>query len=68
MANITTVTRYLHGEEDEYSDLWDLNAPQQEVYHYSLYEVEITLEVDLDTGKSRITQVDGSDVAPGAFR
>lgn len=53
------VTRYLHGEEDSLSDLWDYEAPQQDVYHYSLYEVKIELEVDMPTGESRIVTVDG---------
>ena len=62
------VTRYLHGEEDEYSDLWpnpgeEDSTPQteaaQDEYHYSLYEVRIDLEVDLRTGKSAIVAVDG---------
>ena len=57
--NTKIVTRYLHGEEDQLSDLWDYDAPQQDVYHYSLYEVAIDLEVDLDTGKSRIISVNG---------
>jgi hypothetical protein len=57
--NTRIVTRYLHGEEDSLSDLWDYEAPQQNVYHYSLYEVTIELEVDLDTGKSRIHTVNG---------
>ena len=57
--NTVIVTRYLHGEDDELSDLWEPDAEQQEVYHYSLYEVRVDLEVDLDTGKSRIFAVDG---------
>lgn len=58
--NTTLVKRYLHGQSDELSDLWDYEAPQQDVYHYSLYEVAIELEVDLDTGKSRIVSVNGN--------
>ena len=57
-VNTTIVTRYLYSEEDELSPLWDYDAPQQDVYHYSLYEVKIDLEVDLDTGQSRIIAVD----------
>lgn len=53
------ITRYLHGQEDELSELWDYDAPQQDVYHYSLYEVRIELEVDMPTGESRILTVDG---------
>lgn len=59
----TVVTRYLHEDEDQLSDLWDYEAPQQDVYHYSLYEVRIDLEVDMDTGKSRIVKVDGIPLA-----
>lgn len=58
------VRRYLHGEEDSLSDLWDYDAEQQDVYHYSLYEVAVDLEVDLATGKSRIVKVDGSALDP----
>jgi hypothetical protein len=46
------------------SDLWDHDAKQQEVYHYSLYEVAVDLEVDLDTGESRIVAVDGVKLDP----
>jgi hypothetical protein len=65
---VQTVKRYLHGGDDVLSDLWAPEAPQQDVYHYSLYEVEIDLEVDLDTGKSRIVGVDGRSVANTVFR
>jgi hypothetical protein len=58
-VNTVVIKRYLHGEEDSLSDLWPYDAPQQDVYHYSLYEVAIDLEVDLDTGQSRIIKVDG---------
>lgn len=59
-TNTKIVKRYLHGQEDEWSELWPVDtAEQQNVYHYSLYEVAIDLEVDLDTGKSRIVAVDG---------
>lgn len=57
--NTKIVKRYLRASNDDLSDLWDYEAPQQEAYHYSLYEVEIDLEVDMDTGKSRIVAVDG---------
>lgn len=62
MGKLTTimVTEYLgHGGREEHSELWDPDAPQQEIWHYSLYEVALDLEVDLDTGKSRIVAVDG---------
>lgn len=56
------VTRYVHDEDDELSDLWPLDAPQQDVYHYALTEVRIDLEVDMETGLSRIIRVDGRRV------
>lgn len=61
--NVIRVTRYLHGGPDELSILWEPDAEQQEVYHYSLYEVMVELDVDLDTGKSRIATVDGVPLA-----
>ena len=66
--NIARVTRYLHSEEDQFSELWPNDAPQQDEYHYSLYEVRIDLEVDLDTGKSRIAKVDGIPLEGSPFR
>lgn len=67
--NTTYVTEYLHGgARDEMSDLWPYEAAQQDTYRYSLYEVKIQLEVDLDTGKSRIVAVDDIPLtAPGEF-
>jgi hypothetical protein len=62
-VNVVRVTRYLHGESDGLSGLWEPDAKQQEVYHYSLYEVMVELDVDLDTGKSRIATVDGVPLA-----
>ena len=56
--NTKIVKRYLHGQEEDLSDLWPLDAKQQNAYSYSLYEVEVDLEVDLDTGKSRIVAID----------
>lgn len=51
-----------YGGRDEHSDLWPDDAPQQRQFHYSLYEIEIGLEVDLDTGKSRIVTVEGVEL------
>lgn len=54
------IKEYLgHGGREEMSDLWEPEDEQQEVFHYSLYEVAFELEVDLATGKSRIISVDG---------
>jgi hypothetical protein len=62
------VTEYLHGENDELSELWPPDAPQQEKFHYALYEVEVYLEVDMETGKSRIVSVNGIGLPdPGDF-
>lgn len=67
--NTKIVTQYLHGDSDELSDLWDYEAPQQEAFHHALHEVAIDLEVDMDTGKSRIVAVDGVALASlGEFR
>jgi hypothetical protein len=67
--NIVKVTRYVHDEEDELSSLWPYDAPQQDVYHYALYETQIDLEVDLDSGKNRIVAVNGRLITdPGDFR
>jgi len=66
--NIKRVTRYLHGEDDQFSDLWPYpgeegSTPQTEAaqdrYLSSLYEVSVGLDVDLDTGRSRIAAVNG---------
>lgn len=61
--NVKKVTKYLYGDSDELSELWDYEAPQQDVFHYALYEVTIELEVDLDTGRSRIATVNGVELA-----
>jgi hypothetical protein len=63
MRSTKLVTRYLHNDNEELSDLWKPEDHQQEMYRYSLYEVKIDLEVDLDTGESRICAVDGIDLA-----
>lgn len=64
------VTRYLHASKEEarQDELWPREAKQWENYLYSLYEVKIDLEVDVDTGKSRIVAVDGVPLQSiGAF-
>lgn len=67
--NTRIIRRFLHDENEELSDLWEPDAPQQEVYHYSLYEVAIDLEVNMDTGGSRIVAVNGVPlVSKGNFR
>ena len=60
--NTKIITRYLHSNEEELSELWPADAEQQKTYGYSLYEVGFDLEVDLDTGKSRIIAVDGVEL------
>ncbi len=65
------VTRYLHASDDDQLDLslWPVDAPQHDVYHYSLYEVQVELEVEMETGKSRIVAVNGVElVEPAPFR
>ena len=62
-VNTVLVKRYLHGSDDELSDLWHPDDPRQETYAYALYEVQVDLEVDLDTGKSRIIAIDGIELS-----
>lgn len=59
MSTTRLVRRYLHDNSDELSDLWDYEASQQDVYHYALYEVSVDLEVEMETGRSRIMAVNG---------
>lgn len=62
------VRRYLHDESDLLSPLWASDAPQQEIYAYALYEVAVDLEVDMESGRSRIVAVDNKSLAdPGPF-
>jgi len=59
-SNTTIIKDYIgYGGREETSDLWREDAIQQKKFHYSLYEIEVTQEVDLDTGESRITAIDG---------
>lgn len=54
--NTTLITEYVHGggeASDSYSSLWPTDAPQQDVFHYCLYEEAVDIEVDLDTGRWR---------------
>jgi hypothetical protein len=67
--NTKLVRRYLHDDTEDFSHIWSHDSTQQEVYAYALYEVAIDLEVDMDTGKSRIVAVDGRELKePGDFR
>ena len=53
----TKIITLHEGREDhfeEFSDLWDLDAPQQDAFEYAASRLDVSLEVDLDTGKSRI--------------
>lgn len=56
---VRIITKYLHNNSDELEDLWDYDAPQQYNAHYWLYEVPVTLEVDMDTGTAYATHVFG---------
>lgn len=58
-GNKKIITRYVSGQDDELSPLWDYDAPQQDNYHYVLYETDIKLEVDMDTGRALIIAVNG---------
>lgn len=62
-SNIKRVTRYLHGDSDEMSDLWPPEAEQQSEYHYVLYELPVHLDVNLDTGTAVIVGI-GSYMFP----
>lgn len=55
------VRRYVHDEQDEDSAIQWAGDPEEceGKYSYSLYEVQIDLEVDLLTGNSEIVAVDG---------
>ena len=54
------ITEYIgHGGRDEYSELWPTDAEQQREFHYSLYELELDCEVDLETGKLYLQGVSG---------
>ena len=68
------VTRYLHENSDEYSGLWPIpagDAPDDEWRKFQsrevnfsnqLYEVKFDLEVDMETGESKIVRVDGREL------
>lgn len=64
MAEFARVTRYLSGEEDELSELWAYEAPQQDVYARTLNEVRIELEVNLETGNAEIVAINKFSVSP----
>lgn len=54
---------YVHGgpeASDEYLDLWPREAKQQEHAHYILYEEEVEVEIDLDTGQYRYLAFSGT--------
>lgn len=59
MAETRTIKKYLHGSSDEQEDLWPYDTPQQDVAHYWLYEVEVTMDVNMETGEAVITHVQG---------
>ena len=54
--NTVTKTYYVHGQpyDDEYAPFWPNDDERQNVIHYLLYEEPVEVEVDLDTGKTRI--------------
>lgn len=59
--NTVTKTFYTHTQpyDDEFCELWDHDAPQQEVIHYLGYEESIEVEIDKDTGKWRYLSLNG---------
>ena len=65
-------TDYLHNSKDNnYEKLGEiemeqnfiLEEAQQEKFVYTNYEVEVTMELDTDTGNAKIVAVDGRKVA-----
>ena len=64
MAKIQ-ITEYLHGDK---GSQWEsgreagLSEKACDNYAYALYEVEFVLEVDTETGESKIIKVDGKDL------
>lgn len=68
------VTRYLHENSDEYSGLWPMPGAdatdedwrkfdeREELFGRQLYEVRFDLEVDMETGESKIVRVDGREL------
>jgi hypothetical protein len=63
-SNTVIQLEYIHSQpyDDEFSDLWDEDAPQQRVIHYMLYEEEVKVEVDKDTGEYRYLAFAGIDL------
>jgi hypothetical protein len=63
--NIHEETYHVHAApyEDEFAPFWDADDPRQEKLHYLLYEEEVDVEVDLDTGKHRIIGFAGKALA-----
>ncbi len=65
-----TVTEYLHRNDDYYAD-WEREQAERGNYdqygdaanklHYRLYEVAVTMEVDLETGDYTILEVKDGD-------
>ncbi|HUV84519.1 MAG TPA: hypothetical protein VMV86_02360 [Methanosarcinales archaeon] len=54
-------TLYLHGDkEHNYQEGKDLGITGEALYHFqhALYEVKFDLEVDTDTGETKIIKVD----------
>lgn len=54
--NTTIRTYYVHGQpyEDEFAPFWPSEDTRQERIHYLLYEEAVEVEIDLDTGATRI--------------
>ena len=67
------VKRYLHGDSDEFSGLWEQPdsgdqeawkrfTERESLFERALYEVDFDLEVDLETGRTEIIRVNGREL------
>lgn len=56
MSNIVTKTYYVYGQpyEDEHAPFWPNDDERQEKIHYLLYEESVDVEINVDTGETRI--------------
>lgn len=62
---------YIHGgpdNNDEFLPYWDHNAPQQREAHYMLYEEDVTVLIDLETGKYAVVEFGGDALMSPQWR
>jgi hypothetical protein len=67
------VTEYVHKSGDEFAD-WEVEHNEKGNYdmygeagtklHYRLYEMAVTMEIDLETGDYDIVAIDGRKLLP----